>query len=140
MPAEAQSSGRLPLAGLVVIDFGQIFQGPYATFLLAQGGADVIKVEPVQGEPLRRRALPGKSATLPFAMLNQNKRAVTLNLKHPRGRELLFEMVKRADVLLLNIPDYRDIAHHFGINQIHMVLKNGAIVYREGEVSAWTEK
>ena len=96
------TGGRLPLAGLVVIDFGQIFQGPYATLLLAKGGADVIKIEPPQGEPLRRRALPGKSATLPFAMLNQNKRAVTLNLKHPRGRELLFEMVRRADVLLEN--------------------------------------
>src|ERR1043165_9564281 len=102
MSAIAQGSGRLPLAGLVVIDFGQIFQGPYATLLLAKGGADVIKIVPPQGEPLRRRALPGKSATLPFAMLNQNKRAVTLNLKHPRGRELLFEMVRRADVLLEN--------------------------------------
>ena len=62
----------------------------------------MIKVEPPSGEPLRRRARPGTSATLPFAMLNQNKRAVTLNLKHPRGRELLFEMVRRADVLLEN--------------------------------------
>jgi CoA:oxalate CoA-transferase len=95
-------TGRLPLAGLTVIDFGQIFQGPYATFLLAKGGADVIKVEPPGGEPLRRRALPERHATLPFAMLNQNKRAVTLNLKHTRGRELLFEMVRRADVLLEN--------------------------------------
>jgi CoA:oxalate CoA-transferase len=94
------STGRPPLAGLVVIDFGQIFQGPYATFLLAKGGAEVIKVEPPHGEPLRRRALPEKHATLPFAM--QNKRAVTLNLKHARGRELLFEMVRRADVLLEN--------------------------------------
>jgi CoA:oxalate CoA-transferase len=102
MTNSAKGSGRLPLAGLVVIDFGQIFQGPYATLLLAKGGADVIKIEPLHGEPLRRRAAPGKSATLPFAMLNQNKRAVTLNLKHPRGRELLFEMVRRADVLLEN--------------------------------------
>jgi CoA:oxalate CoA-transferase len=102
MSDNAQGSGRLPLAGLVVIDFGQIFQGPYATLLLASGGADVIKVEPPSGEPLRRRARPGTSATLPFAMLNQNKRAVTLNLKHPRGCELLFEMVRRADVLLEN--------------------------------------
>ena len=102
MSDNAQGSGRLPLAGLVVIDFGQIFQGPYATLLLAKGGADVIKIEPPSGEPLRRRARPGTSATLPFAMLNQNKRAVTLNLKHPRGRELLFEMVRRADVLLEN--------------------------------------
>jgi len=92
----------LPLGGITVIDFGQIFQGPYATFLLAKSGADVIKVEPPHGEPLRRRAAPGTSATLPFAMLNQNKRAVSLNLKHPKGRELLFAMVRRADVLLEN--------------------------------------
>src|SRR5271154_4492422 len=92
----------LPLSGITVVDFGQIFQGPYATLLLAKAGADVIKIEPPHGEPLRRRAAPGKSATLPFAMLNQNKRAVTLNLKHPRGRELLFEMARRADVLLEN--------------------------------------
>ncbi len=102
MAGMATDLGRLPLAGLVVIDFGQIFQGPYASLLLAKGGANVIKVEPLSGEPLRRRAAPGKQATLPFAMLNQNKRAVTLNLKHPRGRELLFEMVRRADVLLEN--------------------------------------
>ncbi len=93
---------RLPLAGITVIDFGQIYQGPYATLLMAKAGADVIKIEPPTGEPLRRRAAPGKSATLPFAMLNQNKRAVTLNLKRARGRELLFLMVRRADVLLEN--------------------------------------
>jgi CoA:oxalate CoA-transferase len=92
----------LPLSGITVVDFGQIFQGPYATLLLAKAGADVIKIEPPHGEPLRRRAAPGKSATLPFAMLNQNKRGVSLNLKHPKGRELLFAMVRRADVLLEN--------------------------------------
>jgi CoA:oxalate CoA-transferase len=102
MAADMTETGRLPLAGLVVVDFGQIFQGPYATLLLAKNGADVIKIEPLGGEPLRRRARPGTSSTLPFAMLNQNKRAVTLNLKHPRGRELLFEMVRRADVVLEN--------------------------------------
>ena len=95
MSAATESiSPRLPLSGITVIDFGQIFQGPYATLLLAKSGADVIKIEPPHGEPLRRRAAPGKSATLPFAMLNQNKRAVSLNLKHPKGRELLFEMVR----------------------------------------------
>jgi CoA:oxalate CoA-transferase len=102
MSAALETVGSLPLAGITVIDFGQIFQGPYATLLLAKAGANVIKIEPPTGEPLRRRAAPGKSATLPFAMLNQNKRAVTLNLKHPRGRQLLFDMVKRADVLLEN--------------------------------------
>ena len=62
----------------------------------------MIKIEPPHGEPGRRRAAPGKSATLPLAMLNQNKRAITLNLKHERGRELLLQMVERADVLLEN--------------------------------------
>src|SRR5277367_3172836 len=102
MSAAQNDTASLPLAGITVIDFGQIFQGPYASLLLAKGGADVIKVEPPHGEPLRRRAAPGKSTTLPIAMLNQNKRAVTLNLKHASGRELLFAMIRRADVLLEN--------------------------------------
>jgi crotonobetainyl-CoA:carnitine CoA-transferase CaiB-like acyl-CoA transferase len=90
-----------PLAGITVLDFGQVYQGPYATLLMAKAGADVIKIEPPQGEPLRRRAPPpGKSTTFPIAMLNSNKRAITLNLKHERGRALLFSMVERADVLL----------------------------------------
>src|SRR6516164_9776985 len=97
-----QTRTNRPLSDVTVIDFGQIFQGPYASLLLAKAGAFVIKIEPPRGEPGRRRAEPGKSATLPFAMLNQNKHAVTLNLKHDRGRELLFRMVERADVLLEN--------------------------------------
>src|ERR1700748_1024832 len=91
-----------PLTDVTVIDLGQISQAPSASLLLAKAGASVIKVEPPRGEPGRRRAEPGKSATLPFAMLNQNKHAITLNLKHERGRELLFRMVGRADVLLEN--------------------------------------
>ena len=80
MPAGATR----PLAGITVLDFGQVYQGPYATLLMAKAGADVIKTEPPQGEPLRRRAPPGKSTTFPIAMLNSNKRAITLNLKHDR--------------------------------------------------------
>jgi hypothetical protein len=80
-----------------VLDFGQVYQGPYATLLMAKAGADVIKIEPPQGEPLRRRAPPGKSTTFPIAMLNSNKRAITLNLKHQRGRALVFRMVERGD-------------------------------------------
>jgi CoA:oxalate CoA-transferase len=93
---------HLPLAGITVLDFGQIFQGPYCTLLLAKAGADVIKIEPPHGEPLRRRAEPGKSAIFSFAMLNSNKRGITLNLKTERGRGLLFDMVRRADVMVEN--------------------------------------
>jgi crotonobetainyl-CoA:carnitine CoA-transferase CaiB-like acyl-CoA transferase len=130
MSSAGQGSGRLPLAGLVVIDFGQIFQGPYASLLLAKGGADVIKIEPLHGEPLRRRAAPGKSATLPFAMLNQNKRAVTLNLKHPRGRELLFEMVTRADVLLENFSPGTMDDLGIGWSVLHEI--NPRLIYATG--------
>jgi crotonobetainyl-CoA:carnitine CoA-transferase CaiB-like acyl-CoA transferase len=92
----------LPLRDVTVLDFGQIFQGSYATFLMAKAGANVIKIEPPGGEPLRRRARPGEATTLPFAMLNANKRGVTLNLKTDRGKQLFFEMAKRADVVLEN--------------------------------------
>lgn len=96
------SQATLPLAGITVIDFGQIFQGAYASLLMAKAGANVIKVEPLHGEPLRQRVPPGKTSTLSFAMLNGNKRGITLNLQTQRGRELLFELVKRADVLVEN--------------------------------------
>jgi len=63
----------------------------------------VIKIEPPTGEPLRRRVMAtGGETTLPMAMLNANKRAITLNLKTARGRDLLKDMVRRADVLLEN--------------------------------------
>ena len=92
-----------PLAGITVLDFGQIYQGPYATMLMAKAGADVIKIEPPGGEPLRRRIIAsGGETTLPMAMLNANKRAVTLNLKSDAGKNLLKQMVVRADVLLEN--------------------------------------
>ena len=121
---------NLPLAGIVVLDFGQVFQGPYATLLMAKAGADVIKIEPPHGEPLRRRAPPGKSTTFPIAMLNSNKRAITLNLKHERGRALLFEMAKRADVLLENFsPGTMD---RLGAGWAELRQINPRLVYASG--------
>ena len=98
------SSGRanMPLAGVTVIDLGQIYQGPYATLLMAKAGAHVIKVEPLKGEPARLRAAVGMSATVPFAMLNSNKDGVSLDLKNRQGVALLKRMVAKADVLLEN--------------------------------------
>ncbi|MBW4091115.1 MAG: CoA transferase [Proteobacteria bacterium] len=120
----------LPLAGLAVLDFGQIFQGPYCTLLLAKAGADVIKIEPPGGEPLRRRAEPGKSQIFSFAMLNSNKRAITLNLKTPRGREMLGEMVRRADVLLENFsPGTMD---GLGVGYDVLSALNPRLVYASG--------
>jgi CoA:oxalate CoA-transferase len=120
-----------PLAGITVLDFGQIFQGPYATMLMAKAGADVIKIEPPGGEPLRRRVIAtGGDTTLPMAMLNANKRAVTLNLKSSAGKDLLMRMVAKADVLLENFsPGTLD-----GLGVGYDVLKeiNPALVYATG--------
>jgi crotonobetainyl-CoA:carnitine CoA-transferase CaiB-like acyl-CoA transferase len=121
-----------PLAGITVLDFGQIFQGPYATMLMAKGGADVIKIEPPGGEPLRRRVLAtGKGdTTLPMAMLNANKRAVTLNLKSGRGRELLKQMAARADVLLENFsPGTMD---DLGVGYEVLKQANPRLIYATG--------
>ena len=95
------SATRQPLEGIVVIDLSQIYNGPYATFLMAASGATVIKVEPPSGEPLRRRSVVG-GAALPFAMLNSNKQCITLDLKNAEGIAALKGLVRGADVLVEN--------------------------------------
>jgi formyl-CoA transferase len=91
----------LPLAGVRVIDLTRIYSGPYCTFLMAMAGAEIIKIEPPEGESLRgRNARHG--AALPFAMLNANKRLITLNLKSKAGCEILAKLLRTADVLVEN--------------------------------------
>ena len=119
-----------PLAGVTVLDFGQVYQGPYASLLMAQAGADVIKIEPPQGEPLRRRAPPGKSTTFPIAMLNSNKRAITLNLKHERGRTLLFRMAEKGDVLLENFAP--GVMDRLGVGWSVLREINPRLIYASG--------
>jgi formyl-CoA transferase len=92
----------LPLEGIRVIDLGQIFAAPYCTLQLAQMGAEIIKIEPPAGESLRRAASSPGGVGYSFLMLNANKRSVTLNLRHPRGREIILELLERADVLVEN--------------------------------------
>lgn len=119
-----------PLDGITVIDFGQIYQGPYATFLMAKAGANVIKVEPLVGEPMRYRAKATKGAGLPIAMINANKRGITLNLKSERGRELLKEMVTRADILLENFTP--GVMDRLGVGWDVLHAINPKLIYASG--------
>lgn len=119
-----------PLAGVTVIDLGQIYQGPYATLLMAKAGADIIKIEPRQGEAARLRAKVGMSATFPFAMLNSNKRGVTLNLKDARGRDLLKRMVAKADVLLENFAP--GVMERLGVGWTVLSDINPRLIYASG--------
>jgi crotonobetainyl-CoA:carnitine CoA-transferase CaiB-like acyl-CoA transferase len=93
-----------PLGGIRVIDLSRILAGPYCTQALADAGADVIKVEePGKGDDTRRWGPPfveGESTY--FLAVNRGKRSLTLNLKHPRGREILFRLLEDADVLVEN--------------------------------------
>lgn len=99
--AGASAAEQYPMAGIVVIDLSQIYNGPYATYLMALGGATIIKIEPPGGESLRRRGVVG-GAALPFAMLNGLKKSVTLNLKSEIGKKALLGLVRDADVIVEN--------------------------------------
>ncbi len=120
-----------PLAGITVLDFGQVFQGPYATMLMARAGADVIKIEPPGiGEPLRRRSIGAGGTSLSLAIMNSNKRAITLNLKAERGRALLREMAQRADVLLENFAP--GVMDKLGVGWTALHAINKRLIYATG--------
>lgn len=119
-----------PLTGLVVLDLGQIFQGPYAGFLMAKAGAKVIKVEPPRGEPLRRRSVADPAAAVPLAVLNANKLGVSLDLKTAKGRGLLLSMVERADVLIENFAP--GVMERLGVGWPALRAVNPRLVYASG--------
>jgi CoA:oxalate CoA-transferase len=91
------------LEGITVLDLTRVLAGPYATMVLADFGADVIKVEqPNVGDDSRAFGpFVGKESVY-FMSLNRNKRSMTLNLKDPKAKEVLKEMVKKADVIVEN--------------------------------------
>jgi CoA:oxalate CoA-transferase len=115
-----------PLAGITVIDLSHVYNGPYATFLMAMAGAEVIKVEPPGGEHLRSRGDMG-GAALPFAMLNSNKQTVTLNLKTEEGRDLLRQMAERADILVENFAP--GVTDRLGIGPADLHKLNPRLIY-----------
>lgn len=116
----------LPLAGVFVLDLGQIYQGPYAGFLLAMAGADVVRVEPPDGEPTRRRAKVA-GASLPLAILNSTKRGITLDLKSHEGRGLLVELARQADVVLENYAP--TVTERLGVGPDVLLGANPRLVY-----------
>lgn len=92
-------TGAAPLAGLRVLDFGHTIMGPCAGMILADLGADVVKIEPPEGDATRR--LPGFGAGF-FATFNRNKRSLALDLKRPEGQAALRRLAAWADILLEN--------------------------------------
>ena len=94
-----------PLTGIRVLDFTAVVSGPFATMFLADQGADVLKIEPIGGDSVRRSGAPvdkaGEFSAL-FISSNRGKRSLSIDIKSDAGREVLARLVARADVVVQN--------------------------------------
>ena len=120
-----------PLSGVQVIDLTRIIAGPYATMMLADQGADVIKVEELGSGDLGRQ-LGHRSGGIPATFLNnnRNKRSITLDLKSDAGREVLLRLCEDADVLVQNFR--AGVVERLGIDE--------AAVRARWDKAAWRQK
>ena len=125
-PAGEAASG--PLAGLLVADFSRILAGPYATMLLADLGADVIKVESPAGDDTRTWQPPVRDGISTYYLgVNRNKRSIALDLRDPADRAAAHELARRADVFIENFRP-GGLAQ-FGLDYPSVSAANPAIVY-----------
>ncbi len=118
------SSSQLPLAGLRVVEFTHMVMGPACGLILADLGADVVKIEPIRGDNTRR--LLGSGAGY-FPMYNRNKRSICLDLKAEAGQAAALKLIDRADVLIENFrPGAMD---KLGFGYEALAERNPGLVY-----------
>src|SRR4051812_42265209 len=135
----------LPLAGMRVLDISQVMAGPFCCMLLGDMGADVIKIEPPKTGDSTRHSMgfrlkgddsPG------FLALNRNKRSITLNLKDEADREVLYALVKTADILIENARP--GVAGRLGIDYDTLAKINPRLVYASisgfGQTGPWAQR
>lgn len=129
-------AGSGALNGVRVLDFSRILAGPFCSQILADYGADVIKVESLQGDETRSWQGAGEAAdwkegsgpmSFYFASVNRNKRSITLDLKSPEALDVVYELVKTTDIVLENfVPGSAD---RLGIGYAKLSALNPRIVY-----------
>jgi crotonobetainyl-CoA:carnitine CoA-transferase CaiB-like acyl-CoA transferase len=90
------------LDGIRVLDVTQVMAGPFCAMQLCDMGADVIKVEPPDGDPTRRWAGPRGTESLAFNAVNRGKRGIVLNLKRPAAQEAFRRLCERTDIVIEN--------------------------------------
>lgn len=124
----ADRTRQLPLDGLTVIELGQAVSSPLCTMLLGDLGADVIKIEPPQGDPARGYGPPFVAGESPyFLSVNRNKRSIVIDLKHPEGAKLARDLAARADVLVTN---FRPSAmQRLGLDEPSLRALNPRLIY-----------
>ena len=117
-------------AGLRVLELGQIYNGPYCGLLFAQLGADVIKLEPLDGERLRFRS-KDSAETHEFMMLNSNKRSIAVDLKQDGGRQVVLDLVERVDVVIENFAP--GTMARLGLDPAELCARNPRLIYASGK-------
>lgn len=125
---EQKTGKNLPLSGVRVLDLSQIMAGPYCTMVLADMGADVIKIEKIKGGDDSRQMGPyvhGESAC--FMQINRNKRSVALDLKDETVREIFHQMVRQVDILVENFRP--GVTKSLCIDYETLKLINPALIY-----------
>ena len=126
-----------PLDGFRVIDFTTMIAGPYGTMLLADQGADVIKVEaPRQGDHVRRAGYAQSEFSAAFLNNNRNKRCIAVDVKSSAGRDVILKLAATADVFLQNFRP--GVMARLGIDYDDLKAVNPKIVYVS--MSGWGEK
>jgi crotonobetainyl-CoA:carnitine CoA-transferase CaiB-like acyl-CoA transferase len=118
-----------PLDGIRVVDLSRVLAGPYCTMMLADLGADVVKIErPGEGDETRSWGPPyaGEEAAY-FLAVNRSKRSVAIDLKHPRGQALVLDLCARADVVLENFRP--GAAGRLGLDAASVRGRNPSVVY-----------
>jgi CoA:oxalate CoA-transferase len=131
------------LAGVRVLDLSRVMSGPYCTALLADLGAEVIKIEtPGAGDDARRFGPFVGEASVYFALLNRNKKSVTLNLKSARAREIVAELAAKCDVVVENFRP--GVAARLEVDASRLRARNARLVYlsisgfgQSGPLAAW---
>ncbi len=103
----------LPLEGIRILDFTRVLAGPLSTALLADLGAEVIKIEPPQGDDYRAIGPMQNGESALFTVMNRNKKSVVLDLKSPEAVALVHAMVAHADVVVENFRP--GVAERLGI-------------------------
>lgn len=116
-----------PLSGLRVIEMGQLLAGPFTGTMLAYFGAEVIKVEPPGGDPVRGWRLLRDGTSLWYRSLGRNKKSVTLDLKSERGQALAGQLIETADVLVENFRP--GLMEKWGLGPEQMKKRNPGLVY-----------
>lgn len=143
-PDTAAASAALPLAGVRVLDFSQVMAGPFSTMLLADLGADVIKIEPPTGDQTRSSMgfkMKGPDS-MGFLNMNRNKRSITIDLKTDAGREAFYKLTETADILVEN---YRPgVVKKLGVDYDTLKKINPKLIYASisgfGQTGPWADR